>query len=461
MTDKTNILGKITKIIFIGGAIILFILLAIWIIRLVPKAISGLGNIGNSVTSSIRGAEEINVSVNKSELDSKEAFVVSWDHSPATPGEYYLSYECSDSLIFDIQSSNGLKRILCNTPFKLGENIDSISLVPTITKENIFVDNTIEIYYKDFEQKEKVATGTTQLTLKNTDGSSTASNPFDANLAGSTVTTTPVEETPAQTTTTNTSTTSTTQNTSPSINTSFGRADLAITNIAQTEGRSELSFTVYNLGGSSTGNWYFTYTDAENPSRTVLSPIQPNLRSGQGLLLRVRFDGQANSSQVVNVFVDSTNSISETNESNNYSSVTIFGNRNSSNNNGNFNSNDDADLVIEDLEVGRLSGSRFIEDDDIDEDDDAAVQFTVRNRGGESTGNWRFEITNTPYDDDDDYNSGRQSSLRPGEEVTITVEFENPDEGSYNVEVEVDSRDDVDEERESNNDESERLRVRD
>ncbi len=108
-----------------------------------------------------------------------------------------------------------------------------------------------------------------------------------------------------------------------------------------------------------------------------------------------------------------------------------------------------------------MRGSRFVEDDEIDEDDDAAVRFVVVNRGGETTDEWRFEITNTPYDSDDDYRSSRQDELRPGESIEIIVEFENPDEGRYNIEVEVDSEDDTDEENERNNDEKERLKVED
>jgi hypothetical protein len=246
--------------------------------------------------------------------------------------------------------------------------------------------------------------------------------------------------------------------TTPSTGTSFvGRPDLAITNIARTEGQSALSFTAYNLGSRSTGNWYFSYTDAENPGRTLISPLQPNLNPGQGLLIQVRFDSQENRNQTVSVFLDSTYSINESNEGNNTASVIINGDRNGGGRS--FNRNDDADLVIEDLEVGRISGNRFVEDDDIDEDDDAAIRFTVRNRGGESTGSWRFEIENTP--NDDDYRSNRQGSLRPGESREYVIEFENPDEGSYNIRVDVDSSDDVDEEDERNNDEAERLRVRD
>lgn len=495
MAEKSSILGTITKIILIGGAIILFALLVIWILQWIPKAINGVADVGSDITNELRGGELIEVALNQEEINSGQPFAITFEHTPSKPGEYYLIYSCAESLILDIQSTNGPKRILCNTPFKIGENIDAISLVPTLTKTNVFTDTNIEIFFKDYENNERVASGNTVATIKNISGETTANNsntnPFDANLAGSTVTSSPTENSQFQrtntqssnsqdngllnslignggflTTVTNTGTSNTNQNVS--YNYGSGRADLVITNIAETAGRSALSFTVYNYGSRSTGNWYFSYTDAENPNRTLTSPIQPSLAPGQGLFIQVAFDFQRYSNQNVSVYIDSTNSVSESNESNNRTSVIIDG-RTDGNYSfggnyygyGDYDRYDDADLVIDDLEVGRISGSRFIEDDEIDEDDDAGVRFTVRNRGGESTGSWRFEITNTPYDNDDDYRSNRYGSLRPGQEIEIIVELENPDEGNYNIRVEVDSDDDVDEENERNNTESERLEVRD
>ena len=117
--------------------------------------------------------------------------------------------------------------------------------------------------------------------------------------------------------------------------------------------------------------------------------------------------------------------------------------------------NDDANLEIDDLESGRLEGRRFYEDDEIDEDDEAAVRFVVENTGDEETGSWRYEVT-LPGDD---YRSGRQDSLEPGESQEIIVGFDELDEGTYTIKVEIDSDDDVDEENERDNDDSVRLRV--
>lgn len=459
MSDKSSLLGTITKIVFIGGAIILFALLVIWVVRWIPKAVNGVANIGSSITNGIRGGESINVFANENEINTKEPFVLSFDYSPTVAGEYYFSYSCEDSLIIDIQSVNGPKRIICNTPFRLGENLNQISLLPNVTKQNIFIDTNLKVSYKSYEDNEEVAFGTESVTIKNTAESSTASNPYSADFAGSSVTSSPTTET-----STNIQTTNTTRTTGY-----YGNPDLAITNIANTQGYSALSFTAYNYGTRPTGVWYFSYTDAENPNYTQISPAQPSLNPGQGLFVQVNFDGQRYDNQLINIYLDSTNSIYESNESNNRSSVVISGYRSGYSNNYyyyndryyNYNDDDEADLFIVTMEVGRMIGGRFDEDTSIDENDEAAVRFVVRNKGGEVAEDWRFEITNTPYDRDDDYRSGRQNDLYPGEQEEFIVRFDNIDEGSYNIKVEVDSDDDVDEERENNNTETERLRVTD
>ena len=107
-----------------------------------------------------------------------------------------------------------------------------------------------------------------------------------------------------------------------------------------------------------------------------------------------------------------------------------------------------------------MSGSRFIEDDEINSDDTAAVRFVVKNQGGESTGSWKFEITNLPYDgSDDSYKSKSYSSLKPGQSLEVVAEFDGIDDGDYTLRLEVDSEDDVDEENERNNTESESIEV--
>ncbi len=479
---KANLIAKILLIV---GGIILFILLAVLILRIVPIAISGISNAGSSIKTSIsnalRGGEEIVVTTNADSVNTGQPLVVSFDYVPTQPGQYFVTYTCYEGLFFDIQSSNGAKRVICNTPFKLGENLKAISLSPVVTKSNIFIDSTITIQYKDAEGN-PIAEGKKIVTIKsetaNGTATSTGSNPFsaDGSTTGSSVTSTTVTNKPSTAqpqsvdagfgikytsggTDTYTPTTSTNTNTSYS---SVKSKDLKITEIYKLNDQSGFVIHVYNLGNTPSGTWEFSYTDAQNPSKTLISPVQASLAGGQGLAVTVRFGGQSNSNQLISVYIDPYNFISESSESNNSASVTITGDRNGNSNSGDnsYDSNDDADLVITRMEVGKMSGSRFIEDDEIDSDDTAAVRFVVKNQGGESTGSWKFEITNLPYDSSDDsYESKSYSSLKPGQSLEVVAEFDGIDDGDYTLRLEVDSEDDVDEENERNNTQSESIEV--
>lgn len=453
MADNSTKANLIAKILFIAGGIILFIVLVLFMFRIVPVVVSNISNFGTSIFSGITKkstSEEIQVSTDPEAVNIKTPVRVSFTYEPKdTTGQYFVSYNCVEGVLFDIQSKDGPKRIICNTPLNIGNNINSISLIPLFTKSNSFADSIITISYKD-TQNNTIASGSKTITIKGDENASVAQgeNPYAVNgsLSGSTVTTTEVAPTTQ---------TSTTQ--APATTYKNPTKDLVISYIAPTSRDSSFVMHVHNYGNTSTGPWDFSYTDAENPSRTVISPVQGSLKGGQGLAVTVNFDGQYNPSQTVFIQIDPYNKIMETNDSNNTGSVVIFGD--SSNNNYSYHSNDDADLIITDMEVGRMSGNRFVEDDEIDEDDTAAVLFVVKNQGDESTGSWRFEITNLPYDNDDDYRSKTYSSLRPGESLKIITEFDGIDTGRYSIKVEVDSNDDVDEEKENNNTKSETLEV--
>lgn len=465
MSDNSTKANLIAKTLFILGGIILFIVLVIFIFRMVPIVISNIASVGSSITTGVRnlipGSDEtIAVTTDSDSVNVDTPVVVSFEYVPQVTGQYFVSYDCVDGLFFDIQSSNGARRIICNTPFKLGTNVASIALVPTFTKSNAFADTKLKIEYKDAKNN-TVGFGTKTITIKSEGGSivatSTSSNPFDANgnLSDSTVTTTVIKKPTTTTAQPKPTYTPTPTYTKPT-------KDLVLTKVTG-DSRSTFVINVYNYGNTSTGPWEFSYTDAENPSKTVISPLQASLGAGQGMAVTVRFDGQDNSSQTINVNVDPYNQISETNESNNSGSTVIYGNSSNSNNNNNddsYNSNDDADLVITNMEVGRISGSRFTEDSEISDNDTAAVRFTVKNQGGESTGSWKFEITNAPYNSSNDsYRSKTYSSLRPGETIEVVVEFDGIDQGRYSIKTEVDSDNNVREEKENNNTWSESLRV--
>lgn len=450
MSDTTS-RSFIGKILFVLGVIIILIILASLIIRFVPKIFSGLANVGSSIQNVI-SKDEISVTASDVSLTNGERFVVSWDSNIDEAGAYSISYSCVDDVEIDIETASGVRRLICDNPFTLGTNPGSVTLVSTLNKENAFVDVPINVSFSQGNTA-PLASNSVVVTIQNGD-----INAGTFGETGSTITAEPVEQIETKPRTTTTSQPRSVVYTSIAT----GPADLVISNIT-TLGNNKIIFTVSNNGGRSTGNWTFNYNTPTSPKETISSPLQMSLGPNQSILYTLTFNAKASGNQNVVVQLDPSNLISEASETNNIGTITLsgnsFGGGSSNNTDNSYDSKDDADFVIKNLEVGRLSGNRFIEDDEAEEGDDIAIQFTVKNQGGDKTDDWRFEIRNLPYDSQNTFRSKEYDSLRPGESIVITVEFENIDEGDVDIRVEVDSEDDTDEESESNNDDSVDLEV--
>ncbi len=451
MSENTNVFKNIfTKALFILGIIIIVVILAFAVIKIMPKVFSGFASVGKIIKSPFVD-KTINISsANNDDLKSGQTTVLAWEYEPTENGAYVLKYSCVSNVQLSMATTNGLQKLICNTPYTFNDDIQAVEVTPTLTKENTEVNIPFFIEFIN-DEDDSVADGDLKLFV---------TNKKDANLAstGTIISTTPVitgssnnnrNVTPTAPTA---PVTTTPQPTTPVYN--YPRiADLTISNMVDS-GNGLISFTVANVGSAISGNWVFNYVTPDN--EMTYSPIQPSMNPGDAIRYTLRFTDLTNGVMTVNV--DPYNSIYESNNANNTIAMRVGANNGNGGGTVDYDRNDDADLEIDSFEVGRMDGNRFREDDTIDEDDDAAVRFTVVNRGGENTGTWRFEIENTP-DGDDDYRSKSLSSMRPGESRTFTVEFENPDTGTFNMKLTVDSDDDVDEESEKNNTDTEELEI--
>lgn len=449
----------ISKILFVIGIIIILIILAWAIIHFVPAIFNGLANVGSSIGNVFQNKNKaIEVTVNDNELINGEEFNVQWKlkKTDTEQGRYSITYSCVENLSFEIKiEGDTTKKLICNTPFTIKEGVYNANIKTIYTKENSFEDVDLIVYFTEEGESDYKYAGKTTLTVKNSsdnnDVPETAEN-SEGDLSASELTGEPVVESQETTPTTSgqsTQTKKTTYYSSP--------ADLAISNIVSIPNRSTVQFTVSNIGGRNSGNWQLAYNTPTYPKITEYSPLQRSLAPGQSLRFTLSFTEQYSDRETITIIVDSGKVVSEISENNNIATATVTG---PTNNNG-YDPDTEADLEIVYAKIGRMSGNRFIEDDRIYDGDDAVLNFRVANRGGEATGSWEFEVTNTPFDSDDDYQSGRQTSLRPNEYVDIYVDFDNVDEGDYRMRVEVDSDDDVEEESESNNTETVNLEVRD
>jgi hypothetical protein len=446
----------IGKILFVIGVIIVLIVLAFLIIRFVPKIFSGLANVGSSITG-VLGKNEIAVTTSDTSLSNGEKFTVGWEFNTGRTGVYSITNECVENVEVDIETPNGTRRLICDNPFTLGSENGSVSLIANLNKDNSFADVPIVVNFTENGSDTPLAKGSVIVTIQN--GDPNAGTFGDSNATISTDAVEMLDDDSKKEEVKKPSTGAQTVIPATQSPVATAPADLSISNVVASG--NQVAFTVSNIGGQRTGNWNFNYTTPTNPKENLSSPLQASLSRGQSIRYTLTFGVKASGNQNVVIQLDPTNSISELSETNNIGTVTLSGNAiGGGNNGGSYDSNDDADFVINNLEVGRLSGSRFTEDDRADDGDDIAIQFTVKNNGGENTEDWRFEIDNLPYDNDDNYRSKEYSALRPGESMTITVEFENIDEGDYDIEVTIDSENDTREEKESNNDDSVELEVR-
>lgn len=438
---KFNLKDVLIKGLFILGIFLIVLILAFAIVKITPRIFTSLTTMGNVIKSPF-GRNDITIEANDTELYSGQKTIVFWDHEPEEFGTYDVKYPCIDNLEIVINTNDTEKKLLCNIPYKLNSSINSIEIIPTLNKENALIDLPLSIKFTT-ESGNTLSEGSINFTVKNDSERIEENDSVEINseIINSESKKNPVAK----------------SNSSSSSNYySPGKSDLVITNLMAIS-HEVVSFQVSNIGTGNTGNWFFSFIRPDG--KIEFSPLQISLRPAETILYTLNFNGIPSGSVLINL--DPSNIVAEINEKNNVSAVTVSGTKTVIGENFDYHENDRADLEITLLEVGKIRHSNFIEDDKIDEDEDAAVRFIVKNIGGESTGTWRFEISNTPYDDENRYRSGRRDSLKPGESREIITIFENPEKGSYRIKVEVDSENDVREEDERNNEETERLEVRD
>jgi CARDB len=109
------------------------------------------------------------------------------------------------------------------------------------------------------------------------------------------------------------------------------------------------------------------------------------------------------------------------------------------------------DLAIINAEVGYMRGSTFVEDDEVPNNRDAAVKFSVRNIGTNAAASWRVQVDV----ENEDTVTGTGGYLMPNGTQNFTVRIENPEEGeNIEIEIDVDYQNNLNESNERNNDET-------
>jgi hypothetical protein len=471
-TKSSNLFVRIVVII---GIILILLFIALTIVKYVPKLL-GAANV--SFSSLFSPKDKLSVSVTDTKVKTGDNLVVNWKNNTTdTDGSYMWSFKCVSGVEVLYNSISGLRPVICDTLFPLPSDRNSYSfLVKNANKVPTEVPMSVTFWDKELSaQKFAGSTSITVLPEGYVDANSYApnyANPSTTNTA----TTTNSNSGTKTTTSTSGSTYTGNTNTSGSYgNTNTGIADLRVslykigrttsdggfqetTSFAEND-RVTVRFNVSNIGTARSGTWSLT---ANLPTKTVNDKVfnsgaQPALNPGDSFELTISFDTFDPNGK----FVQITMSAYDTNQSNNSLSIPVSFNGNYNGGSGsNYNSTGSKpDLVVRIIDVGVLgNNNQFYYDNSLNDNDTIAVRFEVQNIGGSYTGNWRFEA-DLPTMDNDTFRSNTQNSLAPGEIRQFTIGFDNPDTGSNNVTVNVDSDHNVSENSESNNDDSERIYI--
>lgn len=436
MSDSPSLLRSLLgKLLFIVGVLILLAFLAWAVLKIVPRVASSIAGVGGAV-SGIFTSSEVTATLSPQTVSTGEVSTLKWKYAGKKAGEYSLSYDCVEGVSVTMEKGGTSKALMCDNEYTLDDEAGEVDVTPKLTKKDALADVDFRVIFRDQDGK-KVGEDRALLTVTSGEGYGGAGSGSEAATEGTI-------ETSGSTGSTGSGSTSYSAGTP---------ADIALYNPAESNGR--LTFTAGNQGGKSTGPWYFTYSTPTKPQDVFVSPAMAPLAPGEALGITLRFGEVESGNHTVTVSADPYQQIAESNESNNSFAIRVNGGSSGSDDDDDR-GNDDANLEISDLEAGYESGNRFREDESIDENDEAAIRFTVENTGDESTGSWRYRV----LDPDGDWQrSSRQDSLRPGEEQEIVMTFGELDSGSYTIKIDIDPDDDVDEEDEGDNDDSVKLKV--
>jgi subtilase family serine protease len=181
--------------------------------------------------------------------------------------------------------------------------------------------------------------------------------------------------------------------------------------------------------------------------------------------VEARFDGiDTSSNPVVRIYADIDNVVAETSEADNTLSVPLnssnnnYYNNNYNNNcawnNQNCNSNNtgNPNLTITSIETGKMIGGSFNNQTSFTYGERVTVRVNVRNTGGTFTNSWSTRLN---YYDSYGVNrsviTDNERSINPGETYTIIYSLDSLTRGNANLNVNIDSNNNIYETNENDN----------
>lgn len=421
--DMSKILLRIT---FIIALIIAIALIALVVIRYTPKMVSYVSSASASLFNVFK-KESLDVTVAPQTVSSGEKVVLSW---PADMQESVsITYTCNNEYSLDYMGANSTKIPLkCGEEFELGGKTNTVTIIPTL-RTNSFNDIEITVTQTKSDNKKASGTGIITVTSKNTATETQSGTTNTSNKP--TLTTSPKEEA-APVNSNKPKTTNQSTNNSISTPVISGPANLTLSKPNYVYGLGPaVQFEVTNNGGSNSGAWELKAVLPNGD--TFNSGILAGVPAGRTILFTLNLGSTNKGSNTVKVTLDTNNAVVESNENDNTMETTFTG---GTGNIGNTNGGK-ADLTIRILSIGYIRG------------DTIGIRFEIRNNGGTTAKDWRFEA-DLPTEDNEKYRSSSQPDLKPGEAMEYTLGFDNAESDGFAT-IRIDSDDDVRESDESNN----------
>lgn len=323
---RTNVVANVLSII---GFVILIIIIIWGLVHLVGLSQGWFSSVFTSPAAKIELTAP-------TDAISGQPFTISWKYTPSEKGTYTFLYQCQKGLQMQLQSDNGAQSgVPCGAAFSIGTTSTSVSITPRLAG-SAAVKVPLSIVFIPATRGNPNVEGSAPITIHPSTGG--APTPAGQSPLGGAqpVVTTPTPTKPKPTTKPTPSTY--TYTTKPTTTT--GPADLAVRIIAvgmidpatgafvnrlpsSPYDMAAVQFDIANMGGSSTGTWYFNVQLPTGQPYTYVSPPQSSLHPGDHIVNTLRFTQMMPGGGQFNVFVDPNNAVREVTKANNSASQWI------------------------------------------------------------------------------------------------------------------------------------------
>ncbi len=304
------------NILAIVGFIIL-IIIVIW-------GLIHLARLSSPWFSSLFGNGDTEISVSApNSIASGQPAKITWEYDTDTPGSFAFLYPCVDGISVAVPApENTFAPIRCGTATILNGATSTLIVYPLSTATSSQKMTITMLFVPSAEgATEPEATGSATMTVNPATGAQ-PTPPVGGSTSTPNTPSTPSNPKP----TTPKPTTPTTPNPKP---TPSGPSDLSVTILgvnSEPGGVTAVVFDIKNIGASSTGQYTFTAQLPTAQPYTYYSPIQASLAPSAHIVNTLRFT--MGIPGTVSISVDPTNSVRESNESNNYVNQALGGSYN-------------------------------------------------------------------------------------------------------------------------------------